>query len=149
MQRFLIIPRKPPFGPIPGHFEHNFLKTRFFEKNIYIYQVNFMNVWYMSSIFKEIYRNRKNYYSRAFTIVYHIQPIISDFVFKVSASLRKIKKKNKMFIFECSFIWYHILCCLLDSNSFDTLFKCFLRIELADHFKSLAYLSRFRKQDSV
>ena len=36
MQRFLIIPRKPPFGPIPGHFEHNFLKTRFFEKK-YIY----------------------------------------------------------------------------------------------------------------
>ena len=48
-----------------------------------------------------------------------------------------------------TFIWYHILCCLLDSNSFDTLFKYFLRIELADHLKSLAYLSRFRKHDSV
>ena len=69
------------------------------------------------------------------------------------AKMKHKKGKNtkylnsKYWIFKCSFIWTHILWCLLDFKTFDTLSTFFLILEFADHSNGLALLfsTRFPK----
>ena len=69
------------------------------------------------------------------------------------AKMKHKKGKNtkylnsKYWIFKCSFIWTHILWCLLDFKTFDTLSTFSLILEFADHSNGLALLfsTRFPK----
>ena len=91
----------------------------------------------MSGIFKKIHRNKKRFQA-------HSQVILSITFNTTEKNEQKVcvfdfeesdKRKNTRYlkrehwIFKCSFIWNHILWCLLDFKTFDTLSTFFLNVK--------------------
>ena len=90
-----------------------------------------------------------------------VKTLFSDYLIAVGKYYKKKEKRKKnikclnkrYWIFNYYLIGIHVLCCLLDSNSFDTVFGWSLRFKFVDHSNGLG-LSLFsflleNKHDSV